>query len=523
MKEIPSAWGRFPESVRAKLIEVTGAVLQVSDDSKWTGLHFLAIVDPSASWFDDWMMSYIGKEGVIYMMEKSGMASNLASTFVLGAARLLKGDWTEHPLIDGKTIFSGDVEYLHFLNVTRILSKMIKCKRGVTAFPRELSVNSFMGTLIKMMTKDAKLCSGKGNCEPYRIPQFVSQIIRDITESNYTVQGLLFQGNHISEIIQPIKTAIKGKDRIISDNSLITLAQALSQIAGSEEGLTFLVQGEEGLELLDIFVSVVKSKKQSHVFSQTIIMAFISLLSLFFTSYRGIDYISSHGFHLTLGQIKKVHLDGPNDVNWDYKINCCLLRLAVTSKGVTLLEESGQLSQSVELLEQLNLAKKETMLSCLATTDFGMTALCNSNWIEIKILELWGLLDCVEELNLDLVQYSADKALARLMGLFTNFIGLSACLEYERDRKRGTLTEFIYAVVLLDLNEGSDLFRPEESRAIGLTLFNHIIHNLDSCILLINTFEFIEKLKLQLSDAYICKLMIFLQSSDVYKRILICF
>lgn len=200
MIELPSMWFRFPEHAFRDMANATFNFLSTKASREiMAPIHFLCLVDPEAKWFEKWMLSQLGKSKVTSAMVRSNVLTDLAQIFVQGAilysgssgsasrsgtivspgqtsstyvgssphsprspmipyspamtGEVIKvhqnddiivedmdqeGDEPEKVLPDN-LIPSRDIQYVSFLHVMTILSRLCTFKKGRSSFPLVLS------------------------------------------------------------------------------------------------------------------------------------------------------------------------------------------------------------------------------------------------------------------------------------------------------------------------------------------------------------------------------------------------
>lgn len=118
-------------------------------------IHFLAIVDPRALWYEKWMISQLGRAQVIDAMQKSNALPVFVEFFTYYALNELpkfkpasvKDDIRVEDVdqfeSDTNVIGLLDLEYLHFLHLTVFIAKMVDCNAGRACFPFKLDKMKF--------------------------------------------------------------------------------------------------------------------------------------------------------------------------------------------------------------------------------------------------------------------------------------------------------------------------------------------------------------------------------------------
>ncbi|KAJ3254298.1 hypothetical protein HK103_007268 [Boothiomyces macroporosus] len=575
MAHLPSFWFRFPENVFNNVMNSTVQLLKTaSNHNQITALHFLAIVDPQCMWYEKWMMSDLGRKQITISMDRGNLISFLVNHFIqyssilnskntntgleVSGNDLLVEDVDQNE--DGDTtnlVTPADIEYLHFLHVTMMISRLLMCSYGRNCFPvkidatkspnstlqdtleesESISVAGFLHILVRHISSKGRLTADTLPEDPhltfFRMPRVVSRIIRDLAGADFPCRVELLQEKYLNEILFPIQQALR-KDYTLSDETtLLAIAETLSYIASADLGRKFILRGESDFQqtlyklipndskksndTLDTIVKLVQLGCGSkNKFSKQLLGGYIFFLRQFYRTCEGLLWLSKYNLHSTLAKARK-ESDG-QDTDWDNLLIDNLLNFGATPKGVVLLNESGSMDTCVSYMfnryqNNLQVSKCEkfgygTLVSQISTTRPGFKALWEANWIHAVLNDIWAVLECDKPFDtpsLDIDDHSTGKTIANLMKLLTTFPALSKCLELEEnsDKGRGTVTDFFMSTILIDLGEETQLISFDESRQAGLRILKHVVSSLDSLILLQVKFAYQESLYQQINDSYL--------------------
>jgi hypothetical protein len=241
MVQIPLLWSRFPEQQFKQVMNSTVLLLKppnvksfgsdtlpTSKEPLISALHYLAIVDPESKWYNKWMISNLGRSHLIGAMQVCGMIPFLAESFLQYSLKIFtKNDIKDELLVEDfdqndddnlNLIKTGDIEYLHFLNVTKILARLLMWSAGRQCFPIPLanpidlsmitgkdSTNTYALTtdlvilsLIRCIYGDARLSMDvdldqKSKLESYRIPIFISKILKELVNAQNRCENEIFK------------------------------------------------------------------------------------------------------------------------------------------------------------------------------------------------------------------------------------------------------------------------------------------------------------------------------------------
>ncbi|KAJ3276613.1 hypothetical protein HDV01_004146 [Terramyces sp. JEL0728] len=516
-----------------------------------TALYFLAVVDPQCTWYEKWMMSDLGRMQIIQSMESGNLIPFLVSHFIqyssitnskngnisaeVSTNDLLVEDVDQND--DGDTsnlVTPTDLEYLHFLHITMMISRLLMCTYGRKCFPvkigdrkntssvdsncledsESVSAGRFLQILVRHISSKGRLTADTppedSHLAFFRMPRVISRIIRDLAGADFPCKVKLLQDKYLVELLVPIQQALQKDASVKDETTLLAIAETLSHIATADFGRKFILRGENDYQssqfkfmanydktsnnVLDTIVNLVQTVCNSKPkFSKQVLGGYIFFLRQFYRTCEGLLWLSKYQLHLTLAKARK-HLDD-QDRDWDNLLIDNLLNFGATPKGVVLLNDSGSMDTCVSYMfnryqNNLQVSKCEkfgygTLVSQISTTGPGLKALWETNWIHSIINDIWSVLECDKPFDspiLDIDDHSTGKTIANLMKLLTTFPALSKCLELEvnSDKGRGTVSNFFLSTILVDLSEEPELISFEESRQIGLRLLKHVMSNDDS-------------------------------------------
>ncbi|KAJ3324109.1 hypothetical protein HDV06_000650 [Boothiomyces sp. JEL0866] len=574
MAHLPSLWFRFPENVFNNVMNSTVQLLKTSSTlNQITALHFLAIVDPQCMWYEKWMMSDLGRKQIINSMDRGNLIPFLVNHFIqyslilnsknanitveVSGNDLLVEDVDQNE--DGDTsnlVTPTDIEYLHFLHITMIISRLLMCSYGRNCFPVKigefknlnaaypdcledsdnLSAAGFLHILVRHISSKGRLTSDTFPEDPhlafFRMPRVISRIIRDLAGADFPCRVELLQDKYLNELLLPIQQALRKDYSVKDETTLLAIAETLSYIASADLGRKFILRGENNFQCsqykltasydkksndtLDTIVKLVQlgCSSKSKI-SKPVLGGYIFFLRQFYRTCEGLLWLSKYNLHSTLAKARK-ESDG-QDGEWDNLLIDNLLNFGATPKGVVLLNDSGSMDTCVSYMfnryqNNLQVSKCEkfgygTLVSQISTTRPGLKALWETNWIHSVINDIWSVLECDKPFDtpiLDIDDHSTGKTIANLMKLLTTFPALSKCLALEEngDQGRGTVTNFFLSTILIDQSDETQLISFEESRQLGLRILKHITASLDSLIHLQVKFAFQESIYQQINDSY---------------------
>ena len=197
LNDLPSHWIRFTEKTFNDIVQATFDLIVTEVSSGINSLHLLSLVDPNASWFQKWMVGHTGRTRIIKYMQKRNLISYFATCYVefsmTGHApdEMQRGHW-----MDASFAFA-DVEYLRFLNIIVILSKLLSVSVGRQCFPiaihsaklsnlQLLTVNHFLQLLVHQLYSKTTVSTDHDLIaeNELRLCRFTSKVICDLISSS---------------------------------------------------------------------------------------------------------------------------------------------------------------------------------------------------------------------------------------------------------------------------------------------------------------------------------------------------
>ncbi|KAI8835329.1 broad-minded protein-domain-containing protein [Chytridium lagenaria] len=153
--ELPSCWLRFPDSMFKDVMDSTFKLLRPDNVnmSCLTSLYCMSLTDTNALWFEKWMISSIGRVEAVPSMVKVDFVSNLAYHFFSYISMISSADGApkqarpsdEVVVMDvdvndeegdsAKNIAKHDLDYIHFLHILVILTRLLLFSDGRKCFP----------------------------------------------------------------------------------------------------------------------------------------------------------------------------------------------------------------------------------------------------------------------------------------------------------------------------------------------------------------------------------------------------
>ncbi|KAJ8326199.1 hypothetical protein QVD99_002342 [Batrachochytrium dendrobatidis] len=428
MMEIPSLWFRFPEHVFKNVMNVTFRLL--CSPRKWdaciTPMHYLSIIDPHSTWFEKWTLSNLGRTHVIGAMSPCGCISDFSNAFInhiVNVSVSEKQMATSHDdeiLVedvdqndDGDVrylITKSDLEYVYFLHVTVMLSRLSLSTAGRLHFPikieesamlraspiaqfllvpdvdpntftekYELSLRSFILILIRQMSSNAKLLNAgnstaeNNSIDVFNMSKFMSRILKSMALADSQYREELCKDDFLKELVKPIELTVKGQTTSFDEASLLAIAETLSDIAATDTGRRFILRGQVNLHCphynamsafsgnsinptLDTIATFVKHTLTHSTHnvgaSRQVLGSYIFFLRQFYRSCEGLLWLQKYSLHTVLEPIRDSGGMSKEDAEWNMVLMDNLLNFAATPKGVLLLQQTGSMEPCVAYMFQ---------------------------------------------------------------------------------------------------------------------------------------------------------------------------
>ncbi|KAI9104653.1 broad-minded protein-domain-containing protein [Phlyctochytrium arcticum] len=394
-KEITSCWIRYPELLMKEVMLKTfqflckltptskfsspiSSVIAAGESAYLKPLHYLSIVDSTASWFEKWMMSEYGRAPVISALMQCGLLVEFAAAFAYFSERLLQMNTSlskvdEVLVIDveasedldelaaRKKIGSGDLEYINFLHVLMILSKLAIFKGGRGCFPIKfecnlpvsnmiaedlnadkahnsgnvkswsLSVQGLTRLMVKLMCYCAKAelsTAGEENykerdaVEHLKLSKFICRLLKEITITDQEFTSRLLQRDILARLIEPLLRRLSAKKSATFEKNdvLLDIAETLTNIVTTESGRRFVLQTEmqlaverpdlpfevrkssNALDAVVEFINISVSHGLSSLPSVRVVSAYIFFLRQLYRTCEGLHILQRYGLHNVLAK-----------------------------------------------------------------------------------------------------------------------------------------------------------------------------------------------------------------------------
>ncbi|XP_072355460.1 protein broad-minded isoform X1 [Scyliorhinus torazame] len=411
-KEVPSFWIRHPEKFMEEIVESTLSLLSVTHEQNLRGetsrrvlepVHFLALLDTKASWFNKWMHGYYSRTVILRLLEnkyKSLINAAVRQCLNYFDSKDLEDNGTDnlstmlyHLNSDRRTYYTGhELQYIYFVHSLCLLGRLLMYTHGRKLFPvkvknrkEPVSLMDLLVLLIRMMYQHPKSAQN-GNItqtDSYAPANLVMEVLRMLCGRKECATECLYRSIVIDSLLFPISTLLKGEQMIVTgiETVLINTADILARIASTDRGLSLLLFGENNKEaarncpsakviaeftkrLLDGELPILASTEPSSALKG----AFIFVCRQMYNTCEGLEVLMPYGLHEAISKAwKKACLlseriptptagsesdsstaqELQNTMILEEMLLDNLLNFAATPKGLLLLQQTGALNECV--------------------------------------------------------------------------------------------------------------------------------------------------------------------------------
>ncbi|KAJ3109647.1 hypothetical protein HDU97_003123 [Phlyctochytrium planicorne] len=419
--ELPSCWLRFSEQVFKDVMNSTFRLFrgQKRASGSLSPLYCMSLIDTNALWFEKWMISSIGRAEAIASMVGADFISELTDHFFTyintlssesnasKAARptdevvVMDVDANDEDADLSKIVAREDLDYIHFLHVLVIMTRLPLFLAGRECFPLKINPNSlyiyqhslkkwsfgsteadedtlslsgFIRILIKVMCSCANINLSVAQIDNYggisdeslNLSRFICKTLKFMANDE-KCQEFILKDEVINVLIQPVQALIKPEslsDVKVSDETLTNIAETLSNIAATDIGNKFLLRGEKNHRLMPLslrksnrseilsavstFVRLALDGELVGKVSLQVIGVYIFFLRQIYRTCEGLSWMEGFSIHLLLAKrtdntewLKSAVSGNISVEDWKMISVDNLLNFAGTPKGVLLLQQSG--------------------------------------------------------------------------------------------------------------------------------------------------------------------------------------
>nr|XP_012998947.1 protein broad-minded isoform X2 [Cavia porcellus] len=544
-REVPSFWIRHPEKYMEEIVESTLALLSVRPDPSHLvslkildPVYFFALVDTKAVWFQKWMHAYYSRTIVLKLLEKKYKSLVTAAVQqcvqYLELCETMKADeilgHSRHGGDKQKALcYSGqEMQYVYFIHSLCLLGRLLIYTQGRRLFPVKLKNRKDSVSLTDLLVLFTQLIYCSPSCpkttldissEDYSPASMVMEILQTLCDQKECAIECLYNSTVMGTLLQPILNLLRGTEATpdCSEMALIYAADVLGRVAAVEEGLAFLLYGENtssskeesvpGAHVIAQFTKKLLDEEIS-IFPGSALWpevqgAFVSVCSQLCSTCEGLQTLLPYSLHEAITRAwRKTRL------------------LSERTPAPVL----GSHSVSSESQGPRNVRWKKVdygvLVTQVASTAAGAVALRDSGFIRVLVAGLWSSLECggddarvthPKPTPVDPIDRSCQKAFLTLVSLLTapaayELLGLQDLpnrAEYSLREVPLCVTDIIDRLIILNSEAKiHSLFNYEQSHIFGLRLLSVMCCALDTLLLLEAQYQ-VSRVLLQAQEANI--------------------
>ncbi|XP_070203121.1 protein broad-minded-like isoform X1 [Littorina saxatilis] len=408
-QETTNYWVRYPTMYMEKVIESMLGLLSVpAFHGRLTPLHFIAIVDPRAKWFNKWMHGNYSRNELIRALEDYRIIIEQALKHCLdfSASRKVQGNMMEDvtdamskvAMADGRTYFTGaELEYAYFIHSLFFLSRLLALKNGRKFFPMKLRdkqgtvhMNQLLKALVLLVVDPGVTTSHRPSTSQYDAAALVTEVLKELYNNEQACMLCLCRDDIMSTLLSPIAQFLDDSSDGISpsESTLLHVADILCVLATTTRGRRYLMYGESlniysrtkssAAHLIAEFTKKALLKDLPQVSeppSPTVIGAYLYVCRQLYNTCEGLLVLYPYDLHTCVAQAwreasqaaERAATPTPSDSRaedssksikdynilfWEDTLRDNLLNFASTAKGILLLQQTGAMNECVTYMYQ---------------------------------------------------------------------------------------------------------------------------------------------------------------------------
>ncbi|XP_028401729.1 protein broad-minded-like isoform X2 [Dendronephthya gigantea] len=493
LHEIPSYWVRYPERFVGDILESSISLLSLGNNhfglSSFNAiispLHYLALLDPKASWFKKWMHGYYSRKPVVEQLKRHPNLLIDTIQHCLEFASISKSllpfdvledddEYVEMPFeTESKKKDSNysyqQLDYIYFVHSLCLLGRLLLYKDSRELFPVSLpntdddvSTTDLVVAFIEIMSANYPNFT-----DSYHPGELVVGVLKEIASDSVASQELLCKDSVANALLLPLQTYLEGIAEVdeessdLDKNTLLYVADVLACLAASDCGRRLLLYGEkhdrwQRNRLAPAHVIIEFTKKALNgqlpgkvTLPHMSVSAFVFVCRQLYNGCEGLLVTSHYGLHQCIADAWRSSCTGEYSVEDDIRdesrsiLPTCLidnlLNFAGTPKGVLLLQQSGAMIECVSYMyerykKKLQVSKCEkfgygVMVTQIAATCPGIVALETSGFVTSLLHDLWFCLEGGEDDNKiisprikeNAIEKTLHKVMLNLLNILSSF------------------------------------------------------------------------------------------------------
>ncbi|XP_077366165.1 protein broad-minded isoform X2 [Festucalex cinctus] len=527
--------------------------------------HLLALLDVQATWFTKWMHGSYSRTVVLRFLQskyKSLMEDAVQKCILYleccQRSTLLHSEQQQSSGSEVSSVYSGkELRYAAVVHSLCVLGKVLLYANGRKLFPIKvaarkdpISVTELVVCLINVMYQHPQpLCNDSLHTGALCPSVLVMATLSAMCEC---ADQCLHQASVVQTLMAPVIQMLNGEESKLKcpAATLPLVADILARMVNTDRGLALFLYEKNLLVghserrstaahvLLRFTLRLLERELAASVAGEgdsdrALCGAFVFVCRQMYNTCEGLEVLRAYGLHKvaaaawrktsSLSERIPTPVAGNNPATstqelqhmlmWEETLLDSLLNFAATPKGVLLLQQTGAMQECVSHMfsrfsKKLQVSRCEkfgygVMVTQVAATAAGSTALQRSGYVRALIVELWSALECGSEdaravrpkaTPMEPIDRSCLKSFLSLVNLLSSSQSVWQLLAGQllADKSEYTLREVPSSVPalidrLIAVNSAAkmrSLFHYEQSHTFGLRLLSMLCSSLDSFLLL---------------------------------------
>ncbi|XP_061669175.1 LOW QUALITY PROTEIN: protein broad-minded [Syngnathoides biaculeatus] len=529
--------------------------------------HLLALLDVRAAWFTKWMHGSYSRTAVLRLLEsqyKSLVEAALQQCVVyqerIQRCARVHSEEQHSSGTDVSSVYSAkELQYALVVHSLCVLGKVVLYANGRKLFPIQVAarkdpvgLTDFVVILIKVMWQHPQPFGNDSRHADALCPSgLVMATLGAMCERTACADQCLRQTPVVQTLMAPVTQALAGGQSKVEcpAATLPLIADVLARLVNTDGGLALFLYEKSLLvghgqrrtpahvllsfttKLLD--GETVPGEGEGDCPPRALCGAFVFVCRQMYNTCEGLRVLRAYGLHKavaaawrktgSLSERIPTPMAGNNPATsaqesqemrmWEETLLDSLLNFAATPKGVLMLQQTGAMQECVSHMfsrfsKKMQVSRCEkfgygVMVTQLAATAAGATALQRSGFVRALVLELWSLLECGSEdvravrpnpTPVDPIDRSCLKSFLSLVNLLSSSQSAWQLLAGQplANKSEYTLREVPTSVPdlidrLIAVNSAAKigaLFHYEQSHTFGLRLLSVLCSSLDCFLLL---------------------------------------
>ncbi|KAK2192197.1 hypothetical protein NP493_37g10001 [Ridgeia piscesae] len=424
---IPQFWVRYPERFLDEILESTMTLLgahqspSVNASPHMTPVHFLALIDPIASWFTKWMHGHYSRAPLLKVLSRhriivdsavrtcldyTGMRK-IPFTMLSEVAEVNTSGSTGGSTKNRSTYVGHELEYINFIHSLYMVGRLLMHKHGREFFPIKMkdreepvTVLKLLVHLIELITQPTSPIQTHYPIGLYDPAMMSYGVLKKLCNAESVCAICICKDEVTDALLVPISYWLHGTKDVTaaSETTMLLVADLLSVIVSSSRGRHHLLYGEtqecftkaksSAAHILAEFTQRAMAEKLSYgpPPPKTVIGQILFVCRQLYTTCDGLLAMYPYDMHNTIAlawrianrEADKALTPTPsmNDKEkaladresqyiliWEDTLLDNLLNFAGTPKGLLLLQQTGAISECVQYM-QYRYAKKMQVSKC---------------------------------------------------------------------------------------------------------------------------------------------------------------